>query len=155
MVMDERMVEMYLKKWQDILRLRDWDIKYQLVNKEWRKTGDIKIDMNDKKAILLINNYNPKQDNLEGLIIHELLHVKLFGMDQMIEELIYSVFGDDTEDKKFDFAYNQFMKVLEPTVEDLTKGYLQLGGDNKEISFGRVEKQVEDELVGLIKMNKK
>lgn len=143
---DKNLLEVYLRKWQDILRLRDWDIKYQLVNKEWRKTGDIKIDMDDKKAILLLNNYNPKQENLEGLIIHELLHLKLFGMDQMIEELIHSVFGDDEEDKKFDFAYNQFMKVLEPTIEDLAKGFLTIGGEDKEISFGRIQKQVDEEL---------
>lgn len=146
MKIDENSVEKYLRKWQDILRLRDWDIKYHLVNKEWRKTGDIKIDMDDKKAILMINNYNPKQDNLEGLIIHELLHLKLFGMDQMIEQLIYTVFGEDTEDKKFDFAYTQFMKILEPTVEDLSKGFLSIGGEDKEISFGRIQKQVDDEL---------
>lgn len=143
---EENLIEKYLTKWQDILRLRDWDIKYQLVNKEWRKTGDIKIDMDDRKAILLINNYNPKQDNLEGLIIHELLHLKLFGMDQMIEELIYAVFGEDTQDRKFDFAYNQFMRVLEPTVEDLSKSFLTIGGEDKEISFGRVQKQVDDEI---------
>ncbi len=143
---EECLIEKYLSKWQDILRLRDWDIKYQLVNKEWRKTGDIKIDMDDKKAILLLNNYNPKQTNLEGLIIHELLHLKLFGMDQMIEQLIYAVFGEDAEDKKFEFAYAQFMGVLEPTVEDLSKGFLTIGGEDKEISFGRVQKQVDDEL---------
>ncbi len=143
---DEVLIDTYLRKWQDILRLRDWDIKYQLVNKDWRKTGDIKIDMDDKKAILLINNYNPKQDNIEEVVIHELLHIKLFGMDQMIEQLIYSVFGEDTEDKKFDFAYTQFMKVLEPTVEDLAKGFLSIGGESKEIYFGRVQKQVDEEL---------
>ncbi|MGL5439853.1 MAG: hypothetical protein ACRDB0_01615 [Paraclostridium sp.] len=143
---DEVLIETYLRKWQDILRLRDWDIKCQLVNKDWRKTGDIKIDMDDKKAILLINNYNPKQDNIEEVVIHELLHIKLFGMDQMIERLIYSVFGEDTEDKKLDFAYTQFMQVLEPTVEDLAKGFLTIGGESKEISFGRVQKQVDDEL---------
>ena len=146
MKIDEHSVEKYLRKWQDILRLRDWDIKYHLVEKEWRKTGDIKIDIDDKKAILMINNYNPKQDNLEGLIIHELLHLKLFGMDQMIEQLIYAVFGEDSKDKKFDFAYTQFMKILEPTVEDLSKGFLSIGGDDKEISFGRIQKQVDDEL---------
>jgi len=146
MKIDEQLVEKYLIKWQEILRLRDWDIKYHLVDKEWRKTGDIKIDLDDRKAILMLNNFNPKQDNLEALIIHELLHLKLYGMDQMIEELIYAVFGEDREDKKFDFAYTQFMRILEPTVEDLSKGFLSIGGDNKEISFGRVRKQVVDEL---------
>ncbi|WP_291582462.1 hypothetical protein [Clostridium sp. UBA6640] len=146
MKFDEKEIEIFLKKWQNILRLRDWDIRYEIVNKEWRKTGDIKIDMDDRKAILLINNYNPKQTNLEALIIHELLHLKLWGMDQMIEGLLYSVFGQDVQDPKFNFAYAQFMNILEPTVEDLAKSFLMLGGENKEISFGRVQQLVNAEI---------
>lgn len=143
---NEEDIKNYLEKWQDTLRLRDWDIRYEVVNTEWRKTGDIKIDADDKKAILLINNYNPKQTNLEALIIHELLHLKLWGMDQMIEGLIYKVFGQDENDPKFNFAYSQFMTLLESTVEDLSKSFLQLGGENKEISFGRIQEQVDEEL---------
>jgi len=74
-------IQAYLDKWQDILCLKDWDIKLELVNKQWRKTGDIKIDEDDKTAILLINNFNPKQTNIEAVVIHELLHIKLWGMD--------------------------------------------------------------------------
>jgi len=143
---DVNLLENYLRKWQEILKLRDWDIKFELVNTEWRKTGDIKIDMDDRKAILMINNYNPKQTNLEKVVIHELLHLKLWGMDQMIEQLIYSVFGKDENDPKFDFAYTQFMNILEPTVEDLASSFLKLGGEDKEISFGRVQKLVDEEL---------
>ena len=143
---DISQIDNYLKKWQDILRLKDWNIKYKLVDTEWRKTGDIKIDMDDRKAILMINNFNPKQTNLEEIVIHELLHLKLWGMDQMIEQLIYSVFGKDENDPKFDFAYTQFMNILEPTVEDLANSFLYLGGEDKEISFGRLEKQVNKEL---------
>lgn len=135
-----------LGKWQDILRLRDWDIQYQFVEKDWRKSGDVKINSEDKKAILLINNFNPKSTNLEELVIHELLHIKLWGMDQMIEELIYEVFGKDMQDPKFDFAYTQFMKLLENTTEDLAKGYVTLGAKNKELSFGKLKKEVDDEI---------
>lgn len=143
---DVNLLENHLRKWQEILKLRDWDIKYKLVDTEWRKTGDIKIDMDDRKAILMINNFNPKQTNLEEVVIHELLHLKLWGMDQMIEHLIYSVFGQDENDPKFDFAYTQFMNILEPTVEDLANSFMSLGGEDKEISFGRVQKLVDKEL---------
>lgn len=146
MKFDENLIEIYLRKWQDILRLKDWDIKCEIVNTEWRKTGDIKIDLSDRKAILMVNNYNPKQTNLEALIIHELLHLKLWGMDQMIENLIYSVFGQNEDDPKFNFAYNQFMNLLEPTVEDLAKSFLTICGENKDISFGRVQQLVDKEL---------
>ena len=133
-------IQSHLSKWQEILRLRDWDIKLEFVDNEWRKTGDIKIDEDDKKAILLINNCNPKQTNIESVIIHELLHIKLWGMDQMIEKLLYCVYGDDKTDPKFSFAYTQFMKLLEQTTEDLTKGYKDLGAEDKSISFGRLQK---------------
>ncbi|MDM0554797.1 hypothetical protein QTH44_11975 [Clostridium perfringens] len=128
MSFDENLIEKYLRKWQERLRLKDWDIKLQLINQEWNKTGDIKIDMTDKKAIVMINNYNPKENNLEPVIIHELLHLKLWGMDQMIEQLMYLVFGKDENDPKFDFAYTQFMNTLESTVEDLSKSFLTLDG---------------------------
>jgi hypothetical protein len=47
------------------LRLIGWDIRLQFIETEWRKTADIKIDTTDRNAILLINKYNPKQNNLE------------------------------------------------------------------------------------------
>lgn len=143
MINEEVIIE-YLNKWQDILRLRDWDIKLHIVENTWRKSGDIKIDDDDKKAIILINS-NPKSTNLEELVVHELLHLKLWGMDQMIEGFINMIFGDDGNDIKKEFAMNQFFKVLESTVEDLAKGYLTANGSKDELSFGRMKKLVEDE----------
>ena len=135
----------YIGKWQGILRLKDWDIKLELVTKEWRKTGDVKIDADDRKAILLVNNFNPKQTNIEALIIHELLHIKLWGMDQMIESLLHTVYGEDEDDPKFSFAYTQFMMLLEQTTEDLAKGYKDLGADDKSVSYGRIQGQADKE----------
>ncbi|MCK4314084.1 hypothetical protein KAW04_04905, partial [Candidatus Bathyarchaeota archaeon] len=123
MNLDEDEVAEHLNKWQNILRLRDWDIMIKIVKSKWRKSGDIKIDLEDKKAVLLLN-YAPKCENLEELIIHELLHLKLYGMDQMIEDLLSIVYGKKEKNPKREFAITQFMILLESTVEDLTKGYL-------------------------------
>ena len=142
-VLDYNEVQSYVAKWQDILRLRDWDIKLEFVNREWRKTGDVKIDLHGKKAVLLINNCDPKQTNIEAVVIHELLHVKLWGMDQMIETLLHCVYGDDESDPKFAFAHAQFMELLEQTTEDLAKGYKALGAEDKSVSFGRLREQVD------------
>ena len=142
----EEILQQHIEKWQAILRLRDWDIRLLIVNSEWRKTGDIKIDADDKKAVLLINGSNPKQENCEEVIIHELLHLKMWGMDQMLEQLLFSVFGQDKQDPKYNFAHTQFMMLLETTVEDLTKGYLAIGGSNKELSFGRIQQLINEEL---------
>jgi len=74
MKVEEAVVIRYMKKWQKILKLEDWDIKVRIVEKEWRKTGDIKMGLDVKRAILMINGYNPKELNLEEVVIHELLH---------------------------------------------------------------------------------
>ena len=137
-----------MQKWQSILRLSDWDIKLELVAKEWRKTGDVKIDQADKGAIILINVCNPKQTNIEAVIIHELLHIKLWGMDQMIETLIHAVYGEDETSPQFSFAYDQFMELLECTTQDLTKGYVALGAEDKSVSYGRIQQQADDECRG-------
>jgi hypothetical protein len=137
-----------LEKWQAILRLRDWDIKLQLVTTPWRKTGDIKIDAHGKKAVLLVNAANLENENIEELIIHELLHLSLWSLDQMLESLLTSVFGNNPDDPKYQFAYAQFMDSLEPTVEDVTKAFVVLGAENKTLSFKRVERLLGKETKG-------
>ena len=143
----EKEIATHLKKWQDTLRLRDWDILVKIVKTKWRKSGDIKVDLDDKKAVLLINQTPQCEslEELEELVVHELLHLKLYGMDQMIEELLSLVYGKE-ESSKRDFAQTQFMVLLESTVEDLTKGYLASIGNQKNLSFGRLRKSIDEEL---------
>jgi hypothetical protein len=146
MSVDRREVEKHLRKWQDILRLRDWDIAVKMVGTKWRKSGDVKVDLDNKKAILLINK-NPRTcRNIEELVVHELLHLKLYGMDQMIDSLLSAVYGSKEDDAKREFAYTQFMVLLESTVEDLTKGYLTAIGSEEALSFDRIQKEVDKEL---------
>jgi hypothetical protein len=145
MSVDIKRLEDLIIKWQDVLRLRDWDIKLKIVETEWRKSGDIKIDMDDKKAVMLINN-NPKSTNLEELVVHELLHLKLWGMDQMIEGFIIQTFGEDDKDVKKEFAMNQFFMLLESTVEDLAKAFLKANDCLEELSFGSLQRAIDEEI---------
>ena len=125
--------ERYCKK----LRITpQWDVQLQLIDDpQWNKTGDFKIDCDDRKAILMINVLNPKNQNLEEVIIHELMHIKLYPLDQVTESLIISNFEEGTPG--YDFAYTQFMTFLEQTVEELAKCFLLEFGEDREISFGR------------------
>jgi hypothetical protein len=117
-----------------------WDIRLEFVDDiSWRKTGDIKIDCDDRKAILLLNIANPKQENLEEVIVHELFHLKMYPLDQVTESLISANFKEGTPG--YDFAYNQFFTSLEQTVEELAKCFLFEFGDNKELSYGRCKNQ--------------
>lgn len=70
----------------------------------WDKTGDFKVDCEDKKAILMFNARNPKQEeNMEEIIVHELMHLKLYPLDQVTESLILSSFPEGSREQ--DFAY--------------------------------------------------
>lgn len=137
--MDFGDINSLLHKWIRILRLeQNWDVKLDIVtDPSFRKTGDFKVDCNDKKAILMLNGLNPKQENLEEVIVHELLHLKLYPLDQVTESLITSNYEEGS--KAFDFAYTQFMVTLEITVEELTKCFLKEYGENKGLSFGRCQ----------------
>lgn len=139
--MDKQSLTLLFEKWCKKLRVvPDWDIKLELVDdSQWRKTGDIKIDCEDKNAILMLNLNGAKQDNLEEVIVHELLHLKMYPLDQVTESLITSNFKEGTAE--YDFAYTQFFTTLEQTVEELTKCYLLEFGENKELSYGRCKKK--------------
>ena len=132
-----KIFEKYCKK----LRITPtWDVKLQFVeDTSWPKTGDFKIDCDDRKAILMLNIANPKQENLEEVIVHELMHLKMYPLDQVTESLITSHFEEGTG--AYNFAYQQFFLTLEQTVEELTKCFLFEFGDNKELSYGRCDKQ--------------
>ena len=127
----------YIKK----LRITPaWDIKLEFVeDPSWPKTGDFKIDCNDRKAVLLLNISNPKQENMEEVIIHELMHIKMYPLDQVTESLIINCFEEGS--KASNFAYQQFFNALEQTVEEMAKCFLLEFGDNKEFSYGRCKNE--------------
>lgn len=91
-------LQVIFDKWVRKLRLAPaWDIRLEWVeDPAWRKTGDFKIDCDDRKAIILLNIANPKQENLEEVIVHELMHLKLYPLDQVTEALITSNFEENT-----------------------------------------------------------
>ena len=87
----------------------------------------------------MLNTANPKQENPEEVIVHELLHLKMYPLDQVTESLIVSNFEEGTP--AWDFAYRQFFTTLEQTVEEMTKCFLLEFGENRELSFGRCRGQ--------------
>lgn len=135
--MNREEIRRLFDKWCRKLRLIPaWDVKLEFIeDPSWRKTGDFKVDCDDRKAILLLNAASPKQENLEEVIVHELMHLKLYPLDQVTESLILSGFEEGS--REWNFAYTQFFNALEQTVEELAKCYLLEFGENKELSFGR------------------
>lgn len=139
--MDNNQLTALFEKWIDILRLKNaWDIQLELNgDPTFQKTGDFRIDCDDRKAILVLNIRNPKQENPEEVIVHELLHLKLYPLDQLTEGLIDGHYQKDTP--AYDVIYTQFMTMLEQTVAELTKCYLGAFGENKSLSYGRCRAQ--------------
>lgn len=139
MSVDEAAIGSALKRWQGVLRLRDWDIETKVVREKWRKSGDIKIDASNKLAALLVHE-GVDPAHLEEIVLHELVHLKLHGLDQLIEELLTSVYGDDDEDPKRGLAHGMFMDRLESTTQDLTRALLSAGG----AEFERLSRSLRD-----------
>ena len=139
-IMDREQITALFEKYCKKLRIVPaWDVKLELVDDpSWPKTGDFRIDCDDRKAILMLNIINPKQENMEEVIIHELMHLKMYPLDQVTESLILSTFPEESPAQ--DFAYRQFYTTLEQTVEELAKCFLLEFGDNKTFSYGRCDK---------------
>ena len=108
-MMNREEVQALFDKWVKKLRLVPaWDIRLEWVeDPTWRKTGDFKIDCDDQKAIILLNAVNPKQENMEEVLVHELMHLKLYPLDQVTEALITSNFPEGTPG--YNFAYHVFL----------------------------------------------
>ena len=138
--MDKQALFSLFNKYIRKLRITpEWDIKLELVeDPAWPKTGDFKIDCDDRKAVLYLNAASPKQENLEEVIIHELMHIKMYPLDQVTESLIINCFEEGSAASNF--AYQQFFTALEQTVEELAKCFLLEFGDNREFSYGRCNK---------------
>ena len=138
--MDRLKVREIFDKYTKKLRIvPEWDIRLEFVEDEdWKKTGDFKIDPTDKKAILLLNAASPKDENIEETIVHELMHIKLYPLDQVCESMIINMFEEGSKEQNF--AYQTFYETLEVTVEELAKCFLLEFGENTEFSFGRMDK---------------
>ncbi|MCK4806211.1 MAG: hypothetical protein KAT09_01120 [Candidatus Aegiribacteria sp.] len=144
-LIDEKMINEYLIKWKPLLSLSDWDIRPIVVNQEWRKSGDVKIDESNRMAAVMIkSDLDPTY--LEQVVVHELLHIKLWGLDQMIEESLNALFGKEESEGKRNFAQGQFMQELETTTQDLTRALLDASGFKGDYLFNRVQKQIDKEM---------
>lgn len=143
---DEKSIDEYLAKWQPLLSLSNWDIRPVVVQKmEWRKSGDVKIDESNRMAAVMIKaDLNPTY--LEQVVVHELLHIKLWGLDQMIEESLNALFGEEDSEGKRVFAFGQFMRELESTTQDLTRALLDASGFKGDYLFNRVQNQIDGEI---------
>lgn len=125
----------------EIMELSQWNLRLEFVEKDWKNTGNVKVDMDGKTAIVYLNVFNPKSDNLEEIMVHELCHIKMWKLDLYCESLLDATF-ENKNSKEYKFGYNQFMSALEQTTQEFAKTYTKLLSDNKNLSAKRCEERM-------------
>lgn len=101
--------EKHLAFWQKKLNLTDWKLSVKLTDfnrKDYEQTGDIRVDLPNKSAVILISNKDTGKD-LNGVVLHELVHLLLWDLDHKLEG--------------FTSNRTEYLGTLEETVEKLTK----------------------------------
>ena len=153
--MTENEIRRLLNIWCRRLRITPlWDVRLDLMDDpSYRKTGDIKIDCEAHKAIVILNQSGAGAGNMEAVLVHELFHLKMYPLDQVTENLIETAFPDEGPAR--DFAYTEFFTALEQTVEEMARCFMEERGENKEAGFGRCERKAsfDDLYQGLKKLD--
>lgn len=105
-----------LEKWQKKLLLNNWKLSIEIVDfkrKDYRQSGDIKVDLNNKIAIVLLTK-KPFL-NEESVLVHELMHLVCWDFDIFCEKIILKT------NKPFKGQHGKYMDKLEKIVEQLTQ----------------------------------
>ncbi len=105
-----------LKKWQKKLLLNNWKLSLKIVDfkrKDYRQSGDIKINVKKKTAIVLLTKYPFR--NEEEVLVHELMHLICWDFDIFCEKIILKT------SKPFKGQHGKYMDRLEKIVEQLTQ----------------------------------
>ena len=133
----QRQFKYFVKK----MEMTHWNLKLEFVEHDWKNTGNVKVDMDNKTAVVYLNLFNPKCENLEEVMIHELCHIKLWKLDLFCESLLDSTF-ENKETTEYKFGYNQFMSALEQTTQEIAKTYTKLLAKNKNLSYNRCQERM-------------
>jgi hypothetical protein len=111
------------KKWQSRLLLNEWDLSLKIVEFRrkdgFKQSGDIKVDLKNKKATLLLTSEPFK--NEEEVIVHELIHLLLWDYDTFSERVILK------NCQKFKGDHEKYMDKLEATVKNITDILIKTG----------------------------
>jgi len=101
-----------------------WKLSINIVNfkrKDYKQSGDIKVDLKNKSAIILLSE-NPFL-NEEEVLVHELMHLILWDFDIFCEKIVLK------NNEKLENQHEKYLGKLEGTVEHLT----QIAMKNKKI----------------------
>lgn len=96
----------------------------------WRKSGDTKVDLDERKSVLLLRTTGPR----------------LYALDQMLAQLLDAVYGTDADQPRRAFAETRFVGLLESATEGLAKALPAASVSTVPLAFGHREAEVEREV---------
>ena len=104
----------YLKYWQRQLNLQDWNLQIEFVKfkrkDNFNQSGDIDVNLKTKQAVVKITHETTGKD--KAIILHELLHLKLWEYDHFCELHLKPEFKD------------KYFELLEKVIANLTEFFL-------------------------------
>jgi len=118
--LSEKEIEVLLKKWQKRLGMEAWSLSFSVVDfnrPDFRQSGDFEADVNNKKAKILLTA-DPFRGDEEYTLVHELIHVLLFDLDEYSEKIVLKSYGKDSKE------HDRYMEKLESTAHKLTEAFL-------------------------------
>ncbi|MFH1857724.1 MAG: hypothetical protein ABH845_02305 [Candidatus Omnitrophota bacterium] len=117
-----------IQKWLKLLELDDYQVKYAVRNpkdiKGFKKedAAMIDIDLGEKRLNIFLNRKDPRIWD-ERLLLHELTHVLLYRMWELVDQLIQTGYKDETAQKALRAAYEN---LEEETIDRLVLVFTKL-----------------------------
>jgi len=127
-------VQLYIEKWQSILRINDWEIRSKVVDaSELNGDQDAQVTyvLHNKIALVKIadiNTFEPDVWNgfgcIEKAVIHELLHLVLAGMEYAWSDIAETLSPSAREiaEKNWKLASEQPVALMTNVLYDLKGG---------------------------------
>ncbi|HEX7022422.1 MAG TPA: hypothetical protein VF171_06155 [Trueperaceae bacterium] len=133
-------LEMLAEQWKPLLGLGEWTVRVDLVDftRSWQQ-GDVKVDPVAKEALILMAR-TPFR-NEEQTLLHELVHVVLWPLDQACMDLAEGV--GEPGSREQELAKSMVFRALEPVTEQVTQALLRASGRQVHHAWRMLEEEAE------------
>ena len=84
-----------------LFKFDNWNIKLEFVENDWKNTGNVKVDIEGKTAIVYLNIFNPKMENYEQVLVHELCHIIHFDHSKDFWNLVEKYYPEYKRIRKY------------------------------------------------------
>ncbi len=125
-----KQLEKLLQKWQKKLNMQDWKINLKIVDFQnssgFRQSGHFENYNQKQKTCDLLLTWNPFRNDEEHTLLHELVHIFVFGFDNFAERLILKNYKEGSK------THDEYLEKLEELVEKMTVVFLGREEHDKE-----------------------